>query len=425
VAASDSAPTDAVGPVTTAAAAAAAASSRVPVPVVRGREVVSTRSSSTCTTTATTTATATGDDSVRTGTDADTTAAAAEPAESSTWTNTIDVEPTHSGWTCAVCTLQNAAADPSCLACETPLENEEGNSSSSSGGGGEEAGFACPQCTFTNTHSHSAHSCEVCGYGEDEVRPPDTSFRDRLVGRAVGGRGGGSSGGNYSSGSSGDDDDGNMWRVAGCALLGAAVGGVASMFGAGGSSRSFARMALEGAALGATTGALAAESQELHRRQRPHHGRGPSPTRGRVVVRTSMGSGGGAIPNLQFDELLRRFFSNDRMSVEQVRTWGFSRVENVDIMSHEELLARIGAMSGQGVRLRAADSSSIASLPSAPLLEDSLDESGEPNECSICLEPLVKGADCSRLPCAHTYHTACVAEWLRHVNTCPVCKTSI
>jgi len=47
-------------------------------------------------------------------------------------------------------------------------------------------------------------------------------------------------------------------------------------------------------------------------------------------------------------------------------------------------------------------------------------------ECAVCLEPLgVPGADERFLPCAHRFHTACVARWLKDHTTCPTCKAPV
>jgi hypothetical protein len=141
--------------------------------------------------------------------------------------------------------------------------------------------------------------------------------------------------------------------------------------------------------------------------------RGVGNGNGNSVVYSGGSHGNG---NLQFEDMLRLFFSNQSLDP----NWG--RLD-VDSMSYEQLLERFGA--GHDASVRAAPASAIASLPSAPLMEDSTDEAGEANDCTICLEPMAKGAECSQLPCSHVYHTACVSEWLRHVNTCPVCKASI
>ena len=43
--------------------------------------------------------------------------------------------------------------------------------------------------------------------------------------------------------------------------------------------------------------------------------------------------------------------------------------------------------------------------------------------CAICLEPHGRGS--VRVPCGHSFHAACIAEWARHARSCPVCRADI
>jgi hypothetical protein len=49
-------------------------------------------------------------------------------------------------------------------------------------------------------------------------------------------------------------------------------------------------------------------------------------------------------------------------------------------------------------------------------------EANESTECSICLDELVVGQPALRIPCGHLYHEACVHDWLKKSNECPVCR---
>nr|XP_020180582.1 probable E3 ubiquitin-protein ligase ATL45 [Aegilops tauschii subsp. strangulata] len=43
--------------------------------------------------------------------------------------------------------------------------------------------------------------------------------------------------------------------------------------------------------------------------------------------------------------------------------------------------------------------------------------------CSICLEALVGGAECSEAPaCRHVFHRGCLALWMTSNSTCPLCR---
>lgn len=50
-------------------------------------------------------------------------------------------------------------------------------------------------------------------------------------------------------------------------------------------------------------------------------------------------------------------------------------------------------------------------------------EVGE-GDCAICLEPL--GPDDGRqvLPCGHSFHIKCAAQWLQTRPRCPMCRHS-
>ena len=43
--------------------------------------------------------------------------------------------------------------------------------------------------------------------------------------------------------------------------------------------------------------------------------------------------------------------------------------------------------------------------------------------CAVCLEAAVEGDLLRTLPCAHSFHVACIDRWLSGSTFCPVCKT--
>ena len=47
-------------------------------------------------------------------------------------------------------------------------------------------------------------------------------------------------------------------------------------------------------------------------------------------------------------------------------------------------------------------------------------------ECHICLDILLKGSCMRKLNhCQHSYCIDCIYQWLRHNNTCPLCKSIV
>jgi hypothetical protein len=51
--------------------------------------------------------------------------------------------------------------------------------------------------------------------------------------------------------------------------------------------------------------------------------------------------------------------------------------------------------------------------------------SEEQKQCSVCLDAMVAGAMVKTLPCAHTFHAACIDNWLIRRTTCPCCRVNI
>ena len=66
-------------------------------------------------------------------------------------------------------------------------------------------------------------------------------------------------------------------------------------------------------------------------------------------------------------------------------------------------------------------------IQSAFIAGQSNDERSEENECTVCLEEKAEGDRLVALPCLHTFHAKCIAEWFvkANVDTCPLCKNRI
>ena len=47
------------------------------------------------------------------------------------------------------------------------------------------------------------------------------------------------------------------------------------------------------------------------------------------------------------------------------------------------------------------------------------------NKCIICLSEFELGDQVSALPCAHVFHTECIASWIKKHCQCPVCKFNV
>ncbi|KAM9858483.1 RING finger protein 215 [Aulostomus maculatus] len=52
-------------------------------------------------------------------------------------------------------------------------------------------------------------------------------------------------------------------------------------------------------------------------------------------------------------------------------------------------------------------------------------QTGETDNCAVCLEPFNNNQCLRVLPCLHEYHQDCVDPWLLLQHTCPLCKRSI
>ena len=67
-----------------------------------------------------------------------------------------------------------------------------------------------------------------------------------------------------------------------------------------------------------------------------------------------------------------------------------------------------------------ASTAAVASLPSFRADEAFCAESTE--ACSVCQDSWAVEDECTRMPCEHTFHSECLAPWLRQHNTCPTCR---
>jgi len=47
------------------------------------------------------------------------------------------------------------------------------------------------------------------------------------------------------------------------------------------------------------------------------------------------------------------------------------------------------------------------------------------SDCSICLNAIGPGDTIYDLPCNHTFHEACLSQWLDRQHSCPLCRQKI
>ncbi|KAH7674766.1 Zinc finger RING/FYVE/PHD-type protein [Dioscorea alata] len=99
---------------------------------------------------------------------------------------------------------------------------------------------------------------------------------------------------------------------------------------------------------------------------------------------------------------------------------------DIDNMSYEELLAleeKIGTVS-TALSEEALSKCLKRSIYIRPTLASTVTACGDDIKCSICQEDYVSGEEIGSLACEHRYHVACIHQWLRLKNWCPICKSS-
>ncbi|KAJ7956688.1 RING/U-box superfamily protein [Quillaja saponaria] len=89
------------------------------------------------------------------------------------------------------------------------------------------------------------------------------------------------------------------------------------------------------------------------------------------------------------------------------------------------------AMAEEACRRVAASNNFVSNLPTVALHSHQETD----HVCSVCMEELDHGHDhvtsgCrdrsnKRVPCGHVYHANCIASWLSHSNSCPLCRCKL
>lgn len=99
---------------------------------------------------------------------------------------------------------------------------------------------------------------------------------------------------------------------------------------------------------------------------------------------------------------------------------------DIDNMSYEELLAleeQIGYVS-TGLSEETISKCLEKSLYSSKTEHASQSMDIEV-KCSICQEEYEERDELGSLKCSHSYHEACIKQWLLQKNKCPVCNISV
>ncbi|KAG1814606.1 uncharacterized protein BJ212DRAFT_1274020, partial [Suillus subaureus] len=92
--------------------------------------------------------------------------------------------------------------------------------------------------------------------------------------------------------------------------------------------------------------------------------------------------------------------------------------------SYEGLLS-LGETLGE-VRSKATPADVIASLPTGTYQAWAKEDSE--TRCPICLDDARYGRDdpvTKLIECTHWLHKACLEQWLKTANTCPVCRKKV
>jgi hypothetical protein len=74
---------------------------------------------------------------------------------------------------------------------------------------------------------------------------------------------------------------------------------------------------------------------------------------------------------------------------------------------------------------RVSKGATEAAIELLPIITIQEDTEGIDGSCPICLSDMVVGEEVRVLTCRHTFHRACLDEWLRVNASCPTCRTSI
>ncbi|KAI3687330.1 hypothetical protein L1987_81025 [Smallanthus sonchifolius] len=163
-------------------------------------------------------------------------------------------------------------------------------------------------------------------------------------------------------------------------------------------------------------------------------GNNPSPIQSARVITDDVDS----IANVLF--ALERIDHDEGLTFEQILgnsfLGGFNFYDqyrgmrlDIDNMSYEELLALEDEMGAVSTALPEEELSKCLRISEyKPLHIKECKRRGswclDDTKCSICQEEFIAGDEIGSMECDHGYHAACIYQWLRLKNWCPICKAS-
>ncbi|KAI7741050.1 hypothetical protein M8C21_021794 [Ambrosia artemisiifolia] len=172
------------------------------------------------------------------------------------------------------------------------------------------------------------------------------------------------------------------------------------------------------------------------RTRRPANARGndPSPMQSTRVITDNVDSIANVLlaleridqeEGLSFEQFLGNSFLSGFNFYDQYRGMRL----DIDNMSYEELLALEDEIGVVSTALSEEDLSKCLRISVyKPVNTKECRMSGDwcldDTKCSICQEEFISGDEIGSMGCNHGYHAACIYQWLRLKNWCPICKAS-
>lgn len=99
----------------------------------------------------------------------------------------------------------------------------------------------------------------------------------------------------------------------------------------------------------------------------------------------------------------------------------FNAGSEMGITSLEDFVRQLSFLeSNSRITNRAASKVVVESLP-----KKTITESCQKGECCVCMSDFETGDEVISMPCGHSFHDACIKQWLNTNRTCPVCRDKL